>query len=107
MKAYVRASAPVVLLLALWTFPVPPDLHLCGFHWLTHRPCPFCGLTRALFALARGHWYDATHLHALAPLGMAMLLALSWDHPLRARLWAAGVAAFAIYGVARMAGLLA
>jgi hypothetical protein len=60
-----------------------------------------CGLTRALFALAKGRWSEATHFNALAPLAAAMLAALFWKRPWVTRLWALGIAAFAIYGVIR------
>jgi hypothetical protein len=89
---------------ALWRFRLPaqPALRLCGFHWLTGRPCPFCGLTRAMFELAKGHWAAALGLNALSPLAMLMLFSLFWNIPARARLWTFGLAAFAIYGVGRI-----
>jgi hypothetical protein len=88
----------------LWYFTPPdnPRFQLCGFHWLTGRPCPFCGLTRAMFALAKGHVAQAVHFNALSPLAAAMLLSLFWNSPIRARLWTAGLAAFAVYGVYRL-----
>ena len=51
-----RAAAALVLLALSLVFPLPaePTFRLCGFHWLTGRDCPFCGLTRALFAFAKG-----------------------------------------------------
>jgi hypothetical protein len=79
-----------------------PAVALCGYHWLTGRPCPFCGLTRAMFALAGGRWSDALHLNALTPLALAMMLVLFWRNPLRARVWQAGLALFAVYGVCRV-----
>ena len=78
---------------------------LCGFHWLTGRPCPFCGLTRAMFAIAKGHVAQAMHFNALSPLAAVMLLSLFWNGPggvWRGRLWTVGLAAFAIYGVYRV-----
>ena len=71
----------MALFTALWYFSVPgdPGVRLCGFHWLTGRPCPLCGLTRALFALAKGHWTEAVHFNALSPLAFAMLFALFWS----------------------------
>jgi hypothetical protein len=60
-----------------------------------------CGLTRALFALAKGRCTEAFHFNALAPLAAVMLAALWWRRPWVARLWTAGIAAFAIYGVLR------
>jgi hypothetical protein len=99
-----RAAAATMLFTALWYFSVPgnPDVRVCGFYWLTGRPCPLCGLTRALFALAKGHWAEAVHFNALAPLGCAMLFALFWNGRMRAWLWKGGVVAFAVYGVFRI-----
>jgi hypothetical protein len=82
--------------------PSNPRLQVCAFHWLTGRPCPLCGLTRALFALAKGHVAQAVHFNALSPLGFVMLLGLLWNSPAIGRLWAAGIAAFAVYGVYRI-----
>jgi hypothetical protein len=92
------------LLAALWCFSVPaePAMQLCGFHWLTGRPCPLCGMTRALFALAKGQWAEAVHFNALAPLGFAMVFALFWPGRWRERLWTGGAAALAVYGVWRV-----
>ena len=100
-----RIAGAVVLFLVLWAVPVPvePRVQLCGFHWLTGRLCPLCGLTRALFSLAKGHWQEAFRFHALSPLGLVMLLSLFWRSPLQARLWTAGLAALACYGVVRLA----
>ena len=99
---------PVALALAalgvLWYFPPPPlaPYRLCGFHWLTGRPCALCGVTRAVFALAKGRWGEAIHLNALSPLALAMLLVLPWPGRFRARLWSAGLALFALYGLGRV-----
>ena len=99
-----RAAAAMALFLALscLTVPAEPVLRLCGFHWLTGHPCPFCGLTRALFALAKGHWTAALHFNALSPLGFAMVFAVFWPGRWRDWLWAGGAAAFAVYGVWRL-----
>lgn len=82
--------------------PAEPALRLCGFYWMTGRPCPLCGLTRALCALAKGNVADALHFHALSPLMLAMLLGLCRRGPACNRLWRGGLAAFAIYGASRM-----
>jgi hypothetical protein len=99
----IRAGAMAFLLAVLWCF-TPPDLglQLCGFRWLTGRPCPLCGLTHALFALAKGHWREAIRFNGLSPLAFAMLFALPWNGRVRDRLWTAGLAAFALYGVCRV-----
>jgi hypothetical protein len=47
-------------------------LHLpgwpCAFRAVTGLPCPGCGMTRGVAALARGHWHEAIAWHAFAPL---------------------------------------
>jgi hypothetical protein len=99
-----RAAAATASFAALWYFSVPADpaVRFCGFYWLTGRPCPLCGLTRALFALAKGHWTEALHFNALAPLGFAMLFALFWNGRVREWLWKGGAVAFAVYGAFRI-----
>lgn len=94
-------SASLFLALALLSPPATP-FSVCGFHWLTGRPCPFCGLTRGLFALAHGRWAEASHLNALTPLAFAMLFTLFWKWPARDRLWRGGALAFAAYGAGRI-----
>ena len=98
-----RPIAAILLLGVLWYFSPAPDprFRLCGFYWLTGHECPFCGLTRALFALAKGDWAAALQFNALSPLGFAMLFSLFWKTPGRGRLWAAGLACFAAYGIVR------
>ena len=103
----VRTVTAAVLFAALWYFTVPaePRFRLCGFYWLTGRQCPLCGLTRALFALAKGHVADAFRLNALSPLGFVLLFSLFWRFPGRERLWSFGLAAFAVYGIFRYSDL--
>ena len=89
----------------LFAVPLPsyPLFPVCGFHWLTGHPCPLCGLTRALFALAKGHWDQAVQLNALSPLGFLMLLSSPWPGRYRTWLWKTGLVAFGLYGVYRIA----
>ena len=89
-------------MLCLIGLPEEPSFRACGFQWLTGRPCPFCGLTHGVFALAKGHWSSALHSNALSPLGFVMLFSVFWEHPLRNRLWTAGLAAFGAYGLWRL-----
>src|SRR5260370_33522348 len=104
MSGFVNGAVAAVFLLGvLWYFSpaAEPRFRLCGFFWLTGRECPFCGLTRALFALAKGHWSEALRFHALSPLGFAMLFTLFWKGPPRARCRAPGSGAFTAYGLLR------
>jgi hypothetical protein len=96
------ASASLLAALGWVAVPAKPSLQFCGFHWLTGRPCPLCGLTRALFALAQGQWTAALHFNALSPLAFAMLFSLFWSGPLRSLLWTAGIAVFGVYGIVRV-----
>jgi hypothetical protein len=97
----IAASASLLSALVWVTVPAAPGFQLCGFHWLTGRPCPLCGLTHALLALAKGQWAAALRFNALSPLAFTMLFSLFWSGPARGRLWTAGIAAFAVYGVVR------
>jgi hypothetical protein len=101
MRSRWRWAVVAVGLAVLWTF-TPPDLPVCGFRWLTGRPCPFCGLTRAMFALSRGHVAEALHWHALSPLAAVLLVGLLWNPPRMARLWMPCAALFGVYGVWRI-----
>ena len=85
-----------------WFSPSPaPALRLCPFYWLTARPCPLCGITRAFCALAKGHWSLAFRFHALSPLALIMMFSLFWDFRGRAQLWTWGLAAIVVYGAWR------
>ena len=99
-----RLAAALLLLAALYTITIPaePALRLCAFHWLTGRPCPLCGLTRALFALGKGHLREAIAFNALSPMAFAMIFTLFWPGRLRTKLWTAALPAFALYGLCRL-----
>ena len=102
-----KLSAAAALFALFWWLSPPnaPSFHLCPFYWLTARPCPLCGITRAFCALAKGHWAQAIHLHALSPLAFVMLFSLFWKFRWRAPLWTWGLAAIGTYGVWRAAGI--
>jgi hypothetical protein len=95
--------AAAFLVLYTVTPPADPVWRLCPFHWLTGLDCPLCGLTRALFALAKGRWAESARFHALAPLAAAMLIALCRRSRWTGRLWTVGIGVFAVYGVWRLA----
>jgi hypothetical protein len=90
-------------IVAVLFFVTPPEIPVCGFRWLTGRPCPLCGLTRALFALGKGDFRAAIHFHALSPLAAVMLIALVWDRSRWTRYWAPCALAFGVYGAWRIA----
>lgn len=96
------AGGAFLAALRFLTIPSTPRFDLCGFHCLTGKPCPLCGLTRALFALGKGQWQAAIHFNALSPLGFVMLFSLFWGDRYRSRLWMTGVAAFGLYGLFRI-----
>ena len=101
-KALIGAAA--VFAFSCWLSPADePALRLCPFHWLTGRPCPLCGITRAFCALAKGHVAQAIHFHALSPLAFIMVFSLFWKWRWRPQLWTWGIAAIATYGVWRAA----
>ena len=102
MKSRTLQVAGVLGVFAVLYCFTPPDVPVCGFRWLTGRPCPLCGLTRAMFALAKGHWREAIAFHALSPV-LAVMVAGSLRGGARwARLWVPCAGVFGLYGVWRM-----
>jgi Protein of unknown function (DUF2752) len=89
------------LFAALFFLHPPQGWGVCGFLWLTGHPCPLCGMTRAMFALAKGHFGEAVRFNALAHLGFVMVFSLFWSSKFTGRLWTFGIAAFGVYGVTR------
>ena len=55
----------------------PPGFYFCPSRRFLDLPCPGCGMTRALIALAQGDWRRALALHPLAPL-VAAEAAAAW-----------------------------
>ena len=98
-----RWGALAVVVAVLWA-ATPPVLPVCGFRWLTGHPCPLCGLTRAMFALAKGHVGEAVRWHALSPLAAGMMVGVVWNPARVARFWLPCLVMFGIYGVWRMVG---
>ena len=78
---------------------------VCGFHYLTGHPCPLCGLTRALFLLAKGDCINAIHLNALSPFVFgflfAAILGLRAPRTLRPFVMQSCAVVMAAYGIAR------
>jgi hypothetical protein len=101
MRPAARWAALAAVVAILWRC-TPPELPLCGFRWLTGRPCPLCGLTHAVFALAKGHAGEAIRLNALSPLAILMIGGTWWSAPRMARWWMPCLAAFGVYGLWRI-----
>ncbi len=53
-----------------------PGLGRCGFHQLVGLPCPFCGLTRGVAAMASGDVVKAAWLNPTTPLLFVGLVGL-------------------------------
>lgn len=71
------AAAALGFLLLGWSgLSVGPAYSFCAFRRVTGIPCPGCGMTRAMAALARGELVAALHLHPFAPLVLAQAAAL-------------------------------
>lgn len=66
-------------LLVLWAFPGAAGVLACPLKELTSVPCPTCGTTRALFALANGDVFGALRLQPLVTTGVGLgFLASAW-----------------------------
>jgi hypothetical protein len=101
-------AASALLFFLLYSPEAEPRFTVCGFLWLTGRPCPLCGMTRALCALAKGQWQAALGFHCLSPVAMAAILTvLARGNIVIGRAWQACGAAFGIAGAARILGISA
>jgi hypothetical protein len=71
------AAAALLFFGAGWIgLPSGAQYTICAFRRVTGIPCPGCGLTRAMAALARGEWLLALHFHPFAPLILGEAAAL-------------------------------
>ena len=50
---------------------------VCPFRAATGKPCPLCGLTRAIALATHGRWRDAFAMNLLWPLFAGVMLALA------------------------------
>jgi hypothetical protein len=100
MKLRFSIAAAVTLTLLMFT---PPVVALCPFRWLTDLPCPLCGMTRAMFLLAKGEWREALRLNALSPLMASAAVALTLFGQARmTRVWPWLAAVTLAYGLGRV-----
>src|ERR1044071_7677597 len=73
----VGAAGAALFFAAGWIgLPSGPGYTVCAFRRITGIPCPGCGLTRAMAALARGELLLALHFHPFAPIVLAEAAAL-------------------------------
>ena len=87
-KTAITLSSMGVLIVLLQISGLPG--WLCPLDTALGRPCPGCGLTRALAQLSGGHWQLALQTHVLAPLaataiflvGIAAVLPRTWHRRL-------------------------
>lgn len=70
------AAAAAVFFGVGWGLPNGLGFSVCAFKAITGIPCPGCGLTRAMAALARGELILSLHFHPFAPLFAAQAAAL-------------------------------
>ncbi len=97
-----RVAGLVAAILAMrWI--TPPFVASCPFLLLSGLPCPLCGMTRALFLLAKADWMEAVQLNAMSPLVGAALVGLVLMGQARMQwVWGVLAATLTAYGVARM-----
>ena len=86
-------AAAMLGLAAIWPrLPVHPPL-ACPLRTVTGIPCPFCGMTRAVVAVAHGHLVDSLRFNpagiVVALLAIALVAGLRIDR-LRLPLWLVG-----------------
>jgi hypothetical protein len=66
---FVVLWASVVILARVVAWRTGARLDLCLFHRLTGHPCPTCGTTRGLLAMARGAWRESFAWNPLTMMG--------------------------------------
>ena len=94
------------VILALWNPPGGSAPPFCLVRLVLDLPCPGCGMTRALHALANGDFAGAFRLHPLAP-ALAAEAAVLWGWwGIRIRPWAGRNLGGAVPPAAHWLGLL-
>lgn len=71
----VRKTAQLLAVLGLLGWLLVSARIPCAFAQIFHTPCPGCGSTRAMLALAHGDLHAYLHFNPLAPL-MSLILAV-------------------------------
>jgi hypothetical protein len=62
---------------AWWADPDGGAFDLCYFRRFSGLPCPGCGLTRSVVAMAQGDWRLALAFHPFGPLVLGWAIAAS------------------------------
>jgi hypothetical protein len=62
---------------AFTPFLMRDAIPVCPFRIATGKPCPFCGLTRAVALATHGRWPEAFRMNPLWPVFAAAILCLS------------------------------
>ena len=80
-RRMLRASG-VAAVWATAILPVATGWQRCAIATLLHRPCPGCGMTRAILLLADGRVEESLRMHALAVpvllMGVLFMLSTVW-----------------------------
>lgn len=82
---FIGLWAAVILVARGVGFYTGTELDTCLFHRLTGHPCPTCGTTRGLFAMARGAWREAFLWNPLTMAGSVLGLVVMASRILTAR----------------------
>ncbi len=73
----VRRAAIYVVVAAAATYLLAAAQVPCGFARIFHMPCPGCGSTRAMLALASGDLHGVLHFNPLAPFMTLLVVVLA------------------------------
>ena len=76
-RVHVRRAAIFVSALGGITYLLASAGVPCGFAHMFHVPCPGCGSTRAMLALATGDLHGLVRYNPLAPFMTALVVALA------------------------------
>jgi hypothetical protein len=53
------------------------SLPLCPFRCITGKPCPFCGLTRAIALAGGAHWRQAFQMNPIWPIFAGLIVVMA------------------------------
>jgi hypothetical protein len=82
---FVALWALIVIIARIVEWRTGTDLDTCLFHRLTGHPCPTCGTTRGLLAMARGDWKRSFLWNPLTMGGAVLVFAGSIGRAITAK----------------------